>query len=235
MSIPDVKVLPLFCDIPYQIRIVTTTAPLTAAKARAHPAGKPIFPAPPTTHADVDFKVCRRVYIRAKRFTAVGESDVAFILGQGTTPSKPHPAVVMDAPERVWVPLKPRDEKEKGSADERGVWVQKVQLTSKMRITVPPTFATRLIHCEVRPSYSCVPCQKLCLRDAQHFLYMQVPFAGIGNDLKLRIPVTINSGIDASMQLDQPGSSVGDSDAPPPPPMLDLPPYVLCDIGDDAI
>ena len=55
---------------------------------------------------------------------------------------------------------------------------------------------------------------------------MQVPFAGIGNDLKLRVPVTINSGIDASMQLDQPGSSAGDGDAPPPPPMLDLPPYV---------
>ena len=96
----------------------------------------------------------------------MGESDVAFILGQGTTPSKPHPAVVMDAPDRVWVPLKPRDEKEKGGADERGVWVQKVQFTSKMRITIPPTFATRLIRCEVRFGYRCVPCLEICLRDA---------------------------------------------------------------------
>ncbi|KAM5542508.1 hypothetical protein V8D89_003967 [Ganoderma adspersum] len=204
-SIPDVRVLPLFCDIPYKIKIVTTTAPLTAAKALAHPAGKPIFPSPPSAHTEINFKVCRRVYIRAKRFTAVGESDVAFILGEGTNPSKPHPAVVMEEQERVWMPLKARNEKEKGGGDERGVWVQKVQFTSKMRITVPPTFATRLIHCE-------------------HFLCMQVPFAGLGNDLKLRVPVTISSGIDASMQLDQPGSSVGDGDAPPPPPMLDLPP-----------
>lgn len=155
-SIPDVKVLPLFCDIPYQIKIVTTTAPLTAAKAHAHPAGKPIFPAPPSTHNDINFKVCRCVYIRAKRFTAMGESDVAFILGEGMNPSKPRPAVVMEAQEPVWVPLKRRDEKEKGCADERGVWVQKVKFTSTMRITVPPTFATRLIHCEVRPGYSCV-------------------------------------------------------------------------------
>ncbi|PIL37729.1 hypothetical protein GSI_01423 [Ganoderma sinense ZZ0214-1] len=204
-SFPDVRVLPLFCDIPYQIKIVTTTAALSAAKAHALPAGKPLFPSPPSAHTDIDFKLCRCVYIRAKRFTAVGESDVAFILGEGTNPSKPHPAVVMEAQEKVWTPLRAPFEKEKAAADERGVWVQKVKFTSKMRITVPPTFATRLIHSE-------------------HFLYMRVPFAGIGNDLKLRVPVTINSGIDASMQLDQPGSSVGEGDAPPPPPMLDLPP-----------
>ena len=63
----------------------------------------------------------------------------------------------------------------------------------------------------------------------QHFLCLQVPFAGIGNDVKVRVPITINSGIDAPVQLDQPGSCTGDGDAPPPPPMLDLPPYVRCD------
>ena len=151
LSIPDVRVLPLFCDIPYQIKIVTTTAPLTAAKAQTCPLGKPVFPAPPSAHTDINFKVCQRVYIRAKRFTAMGESDVAFILGEGTDPSKPQPAVVMEAPPRVWTPLKAQNEKEKGGADEHGVWVQKVKLASNMRITIPPSFATRLIHCEVRP------------------------------------------------------------------------------------
>ena len=61
----------------------------------------------------------------------------------------------------------------------------------------------------------------------QHYLSLHVPFPGIGNDLKLRLPMSITSGIDAPMSLDQPDGTHADGDAPPPAPLLDLPPYVI--------
>ena len=44
-----------------------------------------------------------------------------------------------------------------------------------------------------------------------------MPFPGIGNDLKLEVPVKVTSGIDKPLAKDDPGS-----DSAPPP--LDLPP-----------
>ncbi|TBU44361.1 hypothetical protein BD309DRAFT_40826 [Dichomitus squalens] len=197
-SLPDIQELPLFCDIPYQVKIITTTAPLTAAKAAAQPEDKPIFPSPPSNPTDNNLKLCGRILLRARQFTAMADSDITYILGEGTNASKTK--VTVETYERVWTPLRTREEKkEAGGPEERGVWVQKIKFSAKMRLTVPPSFVSRLIHSEV-------------------------PFPGLGNNLKLRVPMSITSGIDAPMSLDQPGATHTDGDTPPPPPLLDLPP-----------
>ena len=52
----------------------------------------------------------------------------------------------------------------------------------------------------------------------QYVLVVKVPFPGIGNSLKLEVPVTVTSGIDKP--LAQSGTAEND------PPILDLPPCV---------
>ena len=52
----------------------------------------------------------------------------------------------------------------------------------------------------------------------QYVLIVKVPFPGIGNSLKLEVPVTVTSGIDKP--LAQSGTAEND------PPILDLPPCV---------
>ena len=151
-SMPNVQEFPLFCDIPYEIKIITTTAPMNAAKAAAHPADKPVFPSPPSRPTDVNLKLCSRVFLRARSFTAMGDTDDMYILGEGRASSKTRATV--ETYERVWTPLKTREEKkESGGPDERGVWVQKIKFSAKIRLSVPPSFATRLIHSEVSISF----------------------------------------------------------------------------------
>ena len=59
----------------------------------------------------------------------------------------------------------------------------------------------------------------------QYQLVVKVPFPGIGNDLKLEVPVHVTSGIDKPVPREP---SPADSDgADRPPPALDLPPSVL--------
>ena len=55
----------------------------------------------------------------------------------------------------------------------------------------------------------------------QYQLVVKVPFPGVGNNVKLEVPVNITSGIDQPLPRDQ---TDGESDDPPP--ILDLPPCV---------
>ena len=59
----------------------------------------------------------------------------------------------------------------------------------------------------------------------QYQLVVKVPFPGIGNDLKLEVPVHVTSGIDKPVPREQPPADGNSAD--PPLPALDLPPSVL--------
>ncbi|RPD67562.1 hypothetical protein L226DRAFT_529889 [Lentinus tigrinus ALCF2SS1-7] len=208
LLLTDMPVLPLFTDIPFIINVTTTTAPLTRSKADAHPESKPIFPAPPAIHTAIDFRLMRIMRLRANCYTTELIEDVAYFLGAKTAPSKL--AVDTDLPPKEWVAVQPGGgEREKGSGEEEGVWVQRARFQTHVRLGVPPTFSSLTIEC----LYS---------------LDLKVPFPGIGNDVRMDVPVTIVSGIDAPLstgisQVAAPGER-GVGYAAQPPLMLDLPP-----------
>ncbi|KAJ3012024.1 hypothetical protein NUW54_g1991 [Trametes sanguinea] len=65
ITLPDVSALPLYARIPFFIDIVTTSPPLTRAKADTFSSGRPVFPSVPTAFTALDFRLRRRLRVRA--------------------------------------------------------------------------------------------------------------------------------------------------------------------------
>ncbi|KAI0684386.1 hypothetical protein C8Q76DRAFT_788686 [Earliella scabrosa] len=221
LAIPNIPVLPLFSDIPYTITVRTTSAPIARSKAEAHPPDKPFFPPVPASAHDVEFTVQRDVRIRAQYMVGSASETVAHFLGGkakqgGTSKSYARPPVDVEVPQRVWLSLDANGEpvvegeekgKEKqraggsgGDADAKGVWAQRATFHSTFKLSCAPAFSVHNIDCAYQ-------------------LVVKVPFPGVGNNVKLEVPVTITSGIDQPLPRDQ---TDGESDDPPP--ILDLPP-----------
>ncbi len=220
---PDIPALPLFTDIPFIINVTTTTAPLTRAQADALPENKPIFPPPPAIHSEINFRLMRITRIRAKRFGAENAEDVAYFLGANTISSKL--AVETDLPPKEWVVVQ-----SSGGGEEKGVWVQRARFQTSVTLSVPPTFLCPTIECLVRRR-RWVYWMHQCAHFPQYALDLKVPFPGLGNDVRIDIPVTIVSGIDAPSPRTSPPEPQADAPLEPesafvaaPPPMLDLPP-----------
>ncbi|PIL33878.1 hypothetical protein GSI_03584 [Ganoderma sinense ZZ0214-1] len=220
LSLPDIPVLPLFSDIPYAITVTTTTPPQPRRSPEADPAGsKPLFPPVPQSADELEFALHRTVRLRAKYMRASESGDVALFIGKkrvlGSAP------VETELPEKEWTTLREAEralvddggekksekgkgspdviEAEKGEGEGKGSWVQRATFRSVFRLNCPPAFAVHNIEC----SYD---------------LVVRVPFPGIGNSLKLEVPVNVTSGIDKPFAKEL----ATDSDSAPPP--LDLPP-----------
>ncbi|KAI0355531.1 hypothetical protein OH77DRAFT_1425041 [Trametes cingulata] len=196
-SMPNVSPLPLFVPIPFIIKIRTTTAPHTRAKADAHPPDKPIFPAPPSAYSMLDFKLRQKVYLRARGFTERPSTDVnVFTPGPGFT-------VDTDIAENEWLWAEGEDIGAK-TPEAKGIWKQRTTFRGTLTLACPPTFSLeKTIGCE-------------------YFLSLKVPFPGLGNDVKMNMPIIISSGLNAPVMKDQPRSE--SSAAPAAPNVLDLPP-----------
>lgn len=219
---PDTPVFPLFTDIPFIINVTTTTALLSRSKADAHPENKPIFPAPPAMHTEVNFRLSRIMRIRAQRYGSESVDDVAYFLGANTDPSQV--AVETDLPPKEWVIVQPG-----GGGEEKGVWIQRARFQTSVRFSLPPTFLALTVECLVRlASFSSFD-TPLTIR--QYMLDLHIPFPGIGNDLRMNVPVTIVSGIDAPLtrmpETKSHAASPAQTYVPQPSSMLDLPPSVL--------
>nr|VWO99828.1 Structural maintenance of chromosomes protein [Ganoderma boninense] len=209
LALPDIPVLPLFSDIPYTITVTTTGPPLAHEKADTDK-GKGSFPPLPRDPHELEFELQQRLQLRAGVFNGKegrASSTVATILGGKKEKSKrAQVAVDVELPEREWAPAHASlvaDDKEKGKEkasvheEGKGSWVQRVAFRSTFRLNCPPAFAVKNIECN-------------------YVLVVRVPFPGIGNSLKLEIPVTVTSGIDKPLAQ----SSTAEND----PPILDLPP-----------
>ncbi|PIL28281.1 hypothetical protein GSI_09569 [Ganoderma sinense ZZ0214-1] len=191
LALADIPVLPLFSDIPYIITITTTGPPVAREKASAE---KSSFPPLPRDPHELEFELQQKLQLRADIFKGSegrASSTVATILG-GKKEKRAQIAVDIELPEREWTPV--ADEKEK---EGKGSWVQRVAFQSTFRLNCPPAFAVKNIECN-------------------YVLVVKVPFPGIGNSLKLEVPVTVTSGIDKPLAQ----SSTAEND----PPILDLPP-----------
>ncbi|PIL33882.1 hypothetical protein GSI_03588 [Ganoderma sinense ZZ0214-1] len=217
LSLPDIPVLPLFSDIPYTVTVTTTTPPQPRRDSEADPAGsnsnsnsKPLFPPVPQSADELEFALHRMVRLRAKFMRASASGDVALFLGKKRVLGSGVAPVEMELPEKEWTTagsaLVDDGEKksEKGSEDGigagKGSWVQRATFRSVFRLNCPPAFAVHNVEC----SYD---------------LVVRVPFPGIGNSLKLEVPVNITSGIDKPL-----AKEAGATDADSAPPPLDLPP-----------
>ncbi|KAI0741772.1 hypothetical protein C8Q80DRAFT_1110257 [Daedaleopsis nitida] len=219
LALADIPVLPIFSTIPYSISVTTTSPPLSRSKANALPADKPVFPPVPASPHDMEFKLNRRLKLTASGTIHEPTMDVASFLGgkEGERASAP---IEADVPGRLWVPLASatedtykETESEKGQVGERGseaadpnamgMWVQRATYRSTFRLTCAPSFAVENIRCSYK-------------------LVVKVPFPGVGNDLKLEVPVTVTSGIVRTLAPEQPEQSDPSRDALPP--NLDLPP-----------
>ncbi|KAI0665732.1 hypothetical protein C8Q78DRAFT_985738 [Trametes maxima] len=195
LSIPDSPNLPLFVPIPFVIKVKSISAPLTRAKAEAHPPDKPVFPPVPDAYGKLEFKLVRKVFFRARIFTEKHTVDVVVFSRDIAA------AVDADVPDREWVPLEDGGEKTDGDPEAKGTWVQRATFRSTFRLDCTPSFALDIIKCEYR-------------------LAVKVPFPGLGNDVQLNMPVTVTSGIDTPVVRDDPGTQEPGMN----PGLLDLPP-----------
>ncbi|KAI0697064.1 hypothetical protein C8T65DRAFT_28134 [Cerioporus squamosus] len=179
LSVPDIAMFPLFTPIPYKIDITTNTAPATR-RSRDDPGNAPIFPSPPTNAAAMTLELVRRTHICVERRETTLKSTAAWFLGPGVRPPE---AVNVDRVDKEWVTTQAADAgTPPRSTKEKGVWVQCAQFASRFLLNVPPTFSLGdhghlRVECEYR--------LKLC-----------VPFEGLGNDVKVELPITIVSGVD---------------------------------------
>ncbi|KAJ7300754.1 hypothetical protein DFH08DRAFT_907930 [Mycena albidolilacea] len=227
VSLPDLPEFPISTPIPYNLHVVTETKTLDRSDRPEDKHGKPLFPVPPTQSSELT-----QVFRRKAKYTVrdVGLHEETrkdtFDLHTSqtlanttaskkvrraqTTPTQSvEPAgevhTIIDEPE--WVP---KDDKG------RGIWRRSVRFTSTLAFPFAPTCTTETL----RWSY---------------ILLFTVPFPGIGNDLKLEVPVHLGpASACPPPPTGAPGSSnLAYADILPagPPPMLDLPPTYWA--GDD--
>ncbi|KAH9854831.1 hypothetical protein C2E23DRAFT_893725 [Lenzites betulinus] len=188
LFLPAIPVYPLYTPIPFIITIKSISAPLTRAKADALPPEQPAFPPVPTAYETVEFKLYSHLDVAAHGVTDKGNPDIMiFARGRGSV-------FDTDITERQWVPLRSAMDQ----PDAEGTFVQQATFRSTVMLDCPPTFWMETIQC-------------------QYLLGLKVPFPGIGNNVRIDVPVTVTSGINAPIIRD--GSSTQGPGAP-----LSLPP-----------
>jgi hypothetical protein len=242
VSLPDLPEFPISTPIPYTLHVVTETKTLDRSDRPEDKHGKPLFPVPPTQSSELT-QVFRRKAEYTVRDGGLHEEKrkdtfdlhTSQALANTTaskkvrraqnTPTQPvEPAgevhTMIDEPE--WIP---KDDKG------RGIWRRSVRFTSTLAFPFAPTCTTETLQWSVRDISDLFPpglVSNVFLM--QYILLFTVPFPGIGNDLKLEVPVHLGpASACPPPPTGAPGSSnLAYADVLPagPPPMLDLPPCV---------
>ncbi|KAF7350999.1 Arrestin-N domain-containing protein [Mycena sanguinolenta] len=193
LTIPDMVSYPTATAIPFSFHVETETKMMPSSGAPVDKHGKPLFPAPPAVSSHVKLVVHRRAEVRADRFGASVEDD---FIPEGSLGDVAQVQQFCEEPE--WIPSAGlKDEKD------RGIWKRAVHFHSAVVMPYAPTTLTRIL-------------------GWRYTLVFVVPFPGIGNNLKLEIPLHLHP---ASTRPSLPGST-NYADVVPagPPPLLDLPP-----------
>ncbi|KAJ7359077.1 hypothetical protein DFH08DRAFT_1074650 [Mycena albidolilacea] len=219
VSLPDLPEFPISTPIPYTLHVVTETKTLDRSDRPEDKHGKPLFPVPPTQPSDlfrrnIEYTVQGRglglhrekkkdIFNLHRSQALANTTEMKKVRRAQTAPTQPmEPAgevhTITDEPE--WIP---KDDKE------RGIWRRSVRFTSTLAFPFAPTSTTETL----RWSYT---------------LLFTISFPGIGNDLKLEVPVHLGpASACPPPPTGAPGSSnLAYADILPagPPPMLDLPP-----------
>ncbi|KAJ7099484.1 hypothetical protein B0H15DRAFT_944899 [Mycena belliarum] len=193
--LPDLPSFPMVTGIPFSFHVLTTTKQVHHKDLEDK--RDKLFPAPPTSPADVELRLHRRGRMSAHftRHPIDDRFDLAGSLGDQAAINQVRMRI--DEPEWIHTP----DQKE-----DKGNWKRAVHFDGLMSIPFVPDYTTETV-------------------EWHYFLRFKVDFPGIGNDLELDIPVHINSGA-AIPPLPQYNTNVPYQYPTPagPPPMMTLPP-----------
>ncbi len=160
--------------------------------------------------------------MRAEIQGSISTADIATFLG-GKEKERERVPVDCEFPQKEWVPVgmqqhgrekqRPGAESASGSGsrshsanekgeEAKGVWIQRASFHSVFTLRCPPTFGVQNIQCEVRLASHPHICERvvwLRSRFIQYILALTVRFPGIGNNIRLELPVKVTSGIVTSV------------------------------------
>ncbi|KAJ7099487.1 hypothetical protein B0H15DRAFT_548865 [Mycena belliarum] len=162
VKMPKLESYPRATPLPVKFYIETRTKPMSRTDAPEDKSHRPLFPAPPTQSADVKLYFHRAASIRANRKYGTGNDSFQTRGGLGD-PTSTKVKSTVDAAE--WIP----DPKKQ----DQGVWKRAVRFETKELLPYAPSFSTETIECK-------------------YFLRFTVSFPGIGNDLKLNVPIHLD-------------------------------------------
>jgi len=191
VKIPNLASLPRATPFPLKLYIETRTKPMARTAAPLDKHNKPLFPAPPSQSAEVKLFFQREASIRAQRRDGTGKDSFETEGGLGDPATTSVKSTVEEA---EWIP-DPENE-------DHGVWKRSVRFETTVSLPFAPTFSTETIDCK-------------------YFLRFIIPFPGIGNDVKLNVPIHLDPAHAPSFAM------INYADIPPegpPPPLQDLPP-----------
>ncbi|KAJ7496772.1 hypothetical protein FB451DRAFT_1162889 [Mycena latifolia] len=193
--LPDLPSFPMSTNIPFSFHVLTKTK--TVHRDDLEDKHGKLFPAPPTSPADVELHVYQRGRMRVHNKSEPLEEKFELTGSLGDKAAINHVRTTVDQPEWIHTP----DQKE-----DKGSWKRAVHFDGVFSLPFIPTFTAETV-------------------EWHYSIRFKVEFPGIGNDLELEFPILINSGAtipplpqyhtNAPYVYPVPGG---------PPPMLTLPP-----------
>ncbi|KAJ7287055.1 hypothetical protein C8J57DRAFT_1707454 [Mycena rebaudengoi] len=212
LLMPDLPSFPIATDIPFSFHVIMHTKPMRRSERPVDKHGAPLFPAPPALSSEVKLALLRKTNIRAKSYHGFGNEVFKLKESLGDATCVGAVRAVTDAAE--WLPdPNPKDDKN------HGVWKRAVHFESAVALHFAPTFTGETV-------------------DWEYKLRFEVLFPGIGNNIKLEVPIRLDPG---SACPPPPIGAAGSSrityadilPAGPPPPMEDLPPSYWAGVHND--
>ncbi|CAK5266094.1 unnamed protein product [Mycena citricolor] len=161
--LPELNSLPTGVPIPFAFHVWTRTKPVHHKALEEK--GDKLFPAPPTSPADVEFTLALKGHLSVHGQREHMEQDYEIKGSLGDEESVDAIRTIRDEPE--WIPLPDHDDK--------GSWKRGVHFDGRFTITMPPSFAAATV-------------------EWNYFLRVKYDFPGPGNILELELPLQINSG-----------------------------------------
>ncbi|KAI0833297.1 hypothetical protein BC628DRAFT_1343025 [Trametes gibbosa] len=169
---------------PVPYSIIITTTSAPMKRKGGAPPPKDIFPPVPRSASEIDFDLRRFVDLQTPYFPSNPEEHVTDIISKAHTPSPP---VEVEITDYMWIPDEGKEDK--------GCWMQEATFSSSMILRYTPSFLTE----EIKTKY---------------MLQLKVDFPGLGNTLRVELPIQIGSGVETSTLVDERALS---------PMMIDLP------------
>ncbi|KAJ7066306.1 hypothetical protein C8F01DRAFT_1346526 [Mycena amicta] len=166
VTIPDLPSFPISTPIPFSFYIETDTRPMKREDCPdgLDKHGKPIFPAPPTLSSEVKLNLHRSAQLRGKKNVREVENTYKVRKSVGDAASVDAVVHTESAPE--WIPAP--------GGKNKGRWRRSIKFESSVRLNHAPTYQGENLEWNYR----------LC------FI---APFSGMGNDLKISIPIRLNA------------------------------------------
>jgi hypothetical protein len=144
LVLPELASWPVFAAIPFTLTITTHSKIM---KFSDKSSDEQIFPAPPEKPDQIDFRIERDVFVRAKDWKSNRKNNRVSYLGglgpDGSAPEVDQEPVQVDGNNKVWIP------NEGGEKEAKGHWKQEVVFKSSFKLRCPPSFDSETMRVNV--------------------------------------------------------------------------------------